>query len=374
MTLPAVGEPAPDIALPDEPGTVHRLADQRGRWTILYFYPKDDTPGCTVEACEFRDANETITERGADVWGISPQDGTSKRKFREKFGLPFTLLADTHHEVAEAYGSWVEKQNYGKTYMGTARTDVPRRSRGRDRPGLAEGQARGPRRRGARRARHAASGGMTDQTKRLRSWGETSEASDHSVATCQRPVARRCRDPRSTWRPDRFMVIAAHPDDAEFGPSGTAATLDRRRLGRLARVLHERRPGRRGPGRRPVRAGGDPRGRAAGGGRGRRVCRRLVPAPARRRAGQRPRAARAAGPRDPDVPPRRRPGDAIPRRSSIATAACNHTDHRAAGMAAVDAVYPAARNPMAFPALARSGLAAHIVRRLYLFWSNHADA
>jgi len=122
MTLPAVGEPAPDIALPDESGTVHRLADQRGRWTILYFYPKDDTPGCTVEACEFRDANETITERGADVWGISPQDGTSKRKFREKFGLPFLLLADTQHEVAEAYGSWVEKQNYGKTYMGTART------------------------------------------------------------------------------------------------------------------------------------------------------------------------------------------------------------------------------------------------------------
>ena len=122
MTLPTVGDPAPEIALPDETGTVHRLSDQRGRWTVLYFYPKDDTPGCTVEACEFRDANDTITERGADVWGISPQGPQSKKSFREKFGLPFALLADEQHKVAEAYGSWVEKQNYGKTYMGTART------------------------------------------------------------------------------------------------------------------------------------------------------------------------------------------------------------------------------------------------------------
>ena len=122
MSTPQAGDLAPEIALPDETGTIHRLADQRGRWTIVYFYPKDDTPGCTVEACEFRDANDTIVERGADVWGISPQGTTSKRKFREKFGLPFLLLADTDHQVAESYGSWVEKQNYGKTYWGTART------------------------------------------------------------------------------------------------------------------------------------------------------------------------------------------------------------------------------------------------------------
>jgi peroxiredoxin Q/BCP len=122
MTLPAVGDPAPDVALPDETGTIHRLTEQRGRWTVLYFYPKDDTPGCTVEACEFRDQIETITERGADVWGISPQGARSKRAFREKFGLPFTLLADEQHEVAEAYGSWVEKENYGRKYWGTART------------------------------------------------------------------------------------------------------------------------------------------------------------------------------------------------------------------------------------------------------------
>jgi peroxiredoxin Q/BCP len=122
MSLPAVGDPAPEVALPDATGTVHRLSDQRGRWTILYFYPKDDTPGCTVEACEFRDANATITERGADVWGISPQGAQSKAAFSDKFDLPFPLLADEAHEVAEAYGAWVEKQNYGKTYWGTART------------------------------------------------------------------------------------------------------------------------------------------------------------------------------------------------------------------------------------------------------------
>jgi peroxiredoxin Q/BCP len=122
MNTPELGDLAPEIALPDETGTTHRLADQRGRWTIVYFYPKDDTTGCTTEACEFRDANATINERGADVWGISPQDATSKKSFREKFDLPFVLLADVEHAAAETYGVWVEKENYGKTYMGVART------------------------------------------------------------------------------------------------------------------------------------------------------------------------------------------------------------------------------------------------------------
>ncbi|MFL5779665.1 MAG: peroxiredoxin [Chloroflexota bacterium] len=121
MTMPEAGDLAPEVALPDETGTIHRLGDQRGRWTVLYFYPTDDTPGCTVEACEFRDANDTIRERGADVWGISPQGAASKRHFREKFGLPFTLLADEDHRTADAYGSWVEKNNYGRTSWGTAR-------------------------------------------------------------------------------------------------------------------------------------------------------------------------------------------------------------------------------------------------------------
>jgi thioredoxin-dependent peroxiredoxin len=121
MEMPSVGDPAPPVALPDATGIIHDLAEQRGRWIVLYFYPKDDTPGCTVEACEFRDANETIAERGADVWGISPQGAASKRAFSEKFGLPFTLLADEDHAVADRYGTWVEKHNYGKTYWGTAR-------------------------------------------------------------------------------------------------------------------------------------------------------------------------------------------------------------------------------------------------------------
>jgi peroxiredoxin Q/BCP len=124
MTMPEPGDQAPEFALPDETGTVHRLADQRGRWTILYFYPTDDTPGCTTEACGFRDVNDTIQERGADVWGVSPQGGASKRAFREKFGLPFWLLADEDHAVADAYGSWVEKNNYGRTYWGTARRTI----------------------------------------------------------------------------------------------------------------------------------------------------------------------------------------------------------------------------------------------------------
>ncbi len=122
MSIPQPGETAPEVALPDETGRVHRLADQRGRWTVLYFYPKDDTPGCTTEACEFRDANDRIRERGADVWGISPQGAASKVAFRDRYALPFTLLIDGGHEVADSYGTWVEKQNYGKTYWGVART------------------------------------------------------------------------------------------------------------------------------------------------------------------------------------------------------------------------------------------------------------
>jgi peroxiredoxin Q/BCP len=122
MSMPAVGDLAPDVALPDESGTIHHLADQRGRWTILYFYPADDTPGCTTEACEFRDRNDTIHERGADVWGVSPQGAASKRAFRQKFELPFTLLADVGHHLAETYGAWGEKTNYGRTSMGIIRS------------------------------------------------------------------------------------------------------------------------------------------------------------------------------------------------------------------------------------------------------------
>ncbi len=121
MKMPAVGDLAPEFVLPDATGTLHRLREQRGRWTDIYFYPKDDTPGCTTEACEFRDAHEVFAERDADVWGISPQGSTSKQAFAAKHDLTFPLLADEEHVTIEAYGAWVEKQNYGKTYMGTAR-------------------------------------------------------------------------------------------------------------------------------------------------------------------------------------------------------------------------------------------------------------
>ncbi len=145
MSMPAVGDLAPEVALPDETGAIHRLIDQRGRWTILYFYPKDDTPGCTVEACEFRDANATFVDRDADVWGISPQGAQSKQAFREKFDLPFVLLADEAHAVAEAYGSLGGEAELRPDLLGDRADDVPRRSRRSDRRDLAGGEAQGSR-------------------------------------------------------------------------------------------------------------------------------------------------------------------------------------------------------------------------------------
>jgi thioredoxin-dependent peroxiredoxin len=119
---PQVGEPAPDVALADETGTIHRLADQKGRWTVLYFYPEDDTPGCTTEACQFRDMHDEYADTGAEVWGVSPDGAASHRRFREKFDLPFTLLSDEDKDVSTRYGAWREKQNYGKTYWGIGRS------------------------------------------------------------------------------------------------------------------------------------------------------------------------------------------------------------------------------------------------------------
>lgn len=120
--MPQLGDEAPDIALPDDTGTERRLADERGKWIVLYFYPKDDTPGCTTEACEFRDINADIVARDAEVWGVSILGSGSKAAFKRKFGLPFVLLADEQHAVAERYGTWVLKQNYGKSYWGVTRS------------------------------------------------------------------------------------------------------------------------------------------------------------------------------------------------------------------------------------------------------------
>lgn len=121
-TLPAVGEPAPPLSLPDDSGTIRDLADEHGRWVVLFFYPKDFTPGCTTEACEFRDLSADFEAAGATVWSISILDAASKAKFKAEHHLTFPLLADEDHAVSERYGVWVEKTNYGKTYMGVART------------------------------------------------------------------------------------------------------------------------------------------------------------------------------------------------------------------------------------------------------------
>ena len=120
--MPQAGEKAPEFELATDTGKKVKLSDFRGKKVILYFYPKDDTPGCTTQACDIRDRIEEIDSRGAVVLGVSPDDVESHQKFKEKFGLNFTLLADTDHKVAEAYDVWKEKNLYGKKSMGVERT------------------------------------------------------------------------------------------------------------------------------------------------------------------------------------------------------------------------------------------------------------
>ena len=115
------GQKAPAFSLPDQDGVIHRLKDYADRSLILYFYPKDDTPGCTKEACAFRDHQLAFRRTKTAVLGVSVLDTASKAKFAKKHGLNFTLLADTDHEVAERYGAWKKKSLYGKSYMGVAR-------------------------------------------------------------------------------------------------------------------------------------------------------------------------------------------------------------------------------------------------------------
>lgn len=119
-----VGQLAPDFELPNESGEIVRLSDLRGKQVVLYFYPKDDTPGCTQESCDFRDHYGRVKSVGALVFGISRDDIQSHTKFRDKFSLPFSLLADTEGKVTENYGVWKEKSMYGRNYMGIERTTV----------------------------------------------------------------------------------------------------------------------------------------------------------------------------------------------------------------------------------------------------------
>ena len=122
MPLIEPGTKAPAFALKDQDGQVHRLSDYAGRSVILYFYPKDDTPGCTQESCEFQAALPRLKRRDAVVLGVSILDEASKAKFATKHGLTFPLLADPDHEVAEKYGVWQKKSRYGRSYMGIVRT------------------------------------------------------------------------------------------------------------------------------------------------------------------------------------------------------------------------------------------------------------
>ncbi|MEP6571050.1 MAG: thioredoxin-dependent thiol peroxidase [Gemmatimonadota bacterium] len=118
----AAGDRAPDFSLPTDGGKTVSLAGLKGTKVVLYFYPKDDTSGCTTQACEFRDTWKSVQAAGAIVLGVSPDGVASHDKFKKKFQLPFPLLADTDHAVAEAYGAWGEKSMYGRKYQGILRT------------------------------------------------------------------------------------------------------------------------------------------------------------------------------------------------------------------------------------------------------------
>ena len=117
-----VGTKAPDFTLPDQNGNMHSLSEYRGKKVILYFYPKDNTAGCTKQACGFAERYPQFTEKGAVVLGVSKDSVASHKKFEEKYGLPFTLRADPELVAIQAYEVWQEKKNYGKTYMGVVRT------------------------------------------------------------------------------------------------------------------------------------------------------------------------------------------------------------------------------------------------------------
>lgn len=121
---PAVGDAAVDFSLPDQTGRNHRLSDCRGQWVVLYFYPKDNTSGCTAQACQFRDRQPTFQKANAVVWGVSPDSVESHARFVEKQGLNFSLLADVGSRVCTQYGVWQEKSMYGRRYMGVVRTTL----------------------------------------------------------------------------------------------------------------------------------------------------------------------------------------------------------------------------------------------------------
>ena len=118
----SIGDPAPDFMSADQQGNAVRLSEYRGKKVVLYFYPKDDTPGCTAQACSLRDNYADLRAAGYDVLGVSVDDTKSHQKFKTKYDLPFTLIADTDKQVVEAYDVWKEKSMYGRKFMGVVRT------------------------------------------------------------------------------------------------------------------------------------------------------------------------------------------------------------------------------------------------------------
>jgi len=119
-----LNQPAPDFTLQDQTGSSHSLNDLKGKHTLIYFYPKDDTPGCTMQACSLRDNLESLKELGLDVIGVSADDVSSHKKFADKYNLPFPVLSDSDKMMIEAYGAWAEKSMYGKKFMGIVRSAV----------------------------------------------------------------------------------------------------------------------------------------------------------------------------------------------------------------------------------------------------------
>ncbi len=144
------GKPAPDFELTSDSGETVKLSDFRGKPVVLYFYPKDDTPGCTRQACDIRDGWAAFQRAGAVVLGVSPDKEASHAKFKAKYDLPFTLLADPDHSVSEAYGVWGEKSFAGRKYMGVERSTFVIGVRRRRRQGDAQGRSESARRRRAR--------------------------------------------------------------------------------------------------------------------------------------------------------------------------------------------------------------------------------
>ena len=129
--IPQAGEKAPSLRLKDAAGRTHALTQHAGRKVIVYFYPKDDTPGCTTQACDFRDAMSRLEQLGVDVIGVSPDESEHHARFAEKHGLPFTLLSDPDHDTMEAWGAWGEKTLYGKATSGVIRSSYLIDSRGK---------------------------------------------------------------------------------------------------------------------------------------------------------------------------------------------------------------------------------------------------